>query len=285
MISLLGVLQRPQTPADRNRLPLRRLDHGFPFGSPITSLERLAQVTSSGAKIYLIAITKPTQKRIDQFLAELSPKSALPAMRRQLQARAHRLPTFRGVTAYGIGVSGAGCANATALVTGGCWGSSGGQSGNSVTVIVPDGVSQVAITTRPGTDDSSTLRATVHGNVATFQTSAPVENLGQDKMIWYSRSGAVITRPHPPLSTGRRPNQNTAPTLINPVRPPEAAATSRRPRRRAAGLGPCRALSCTREYAGLVVGCGYRRVVLPMHTMRPANRVAVLVVLCDPLVA
>lgn len=211
MISLLGVLQRPQTPADRNRLPLRRLDHGFPFGSPTTSLERLAQVTSSGAKIYLIAITKPTQKRIDQFLAELSPKSALPAMRRQLQARAHRLPTFRGVTAYGIGVSGAGCANATALVTGGCWGSSGGQSGNSVTVIVTDGVSQVAITTRPGTDDSSTLRATVHGNVATFQTSAPVENLGQDKMIWYSRSGAVITRPHPPRHSALAAGQTRTP--------------------------------------------------------------------------
>ena len=56
MVAILGVLRRPQTPADRNPAPLKQLDRGIPVGSPIKSLERLAAVARSGTKIYLVPI-------------------------------------------------------------------------------------------------------------------------------------------------------------------------------------------------------------------------------------
>jgi hypothetical protein len=194
MVAILGVLRRPQTPADRNPAPLKQLERGIPVGSPIKSLERLAAVTRSGAKIYLVPIDRPTQAQITHALSDFSPKRERRAMRRRLEALARPRPEFRGLDLFGIGGSG-GCADAKAIVTGGCWMSSGGVTGNSVTVVVPDGVAQVSITIPSGTAPVQTFTAAVHGNVATFQTPAPIENLGQDKMVWRGRSGAVIARP------------------------------------------------------------------------------------------
>jgi hypothetical protein len=196
MLAILGVLRRPQTPADRNPGPLNQLDQGSPAGSPIKSLERLAAVTRSGTRIYLVPINKPTQVQIKHALSDFSPKRERPAMRRQLQALVRHGPEFRGLYLVGIGGSSV-CGDAKAIVNGGCWTSSGGIAGNSVTVVVPDGVAQVSITTPSGTAPVKTFTAAVHGNVATFQTPAPVENLGQDKMVWRGRSGAVIARPQP----------------------------------------------------------------------------------------
>ncbi|MGH2886508.1 MAG: hypothetical protein ACRDPA_28055, partial [Solirubrobacteraceae bacterium] len=71
MVAILGVLRRPQTPADRNPAPLTQLDRGFPVGSPIKSLERLATVTRSGAKIYLVPINRLTQAQIKHALSDL----------------------------------------------------------------------------------------------------------------------------------------------------------------------------------------------------------------------
>lgn len=196
MVAILGVLRRPQTPADRNPAPLKQLDRGIPVGSPIKSLERLAAVTPSGTKIYLVPINRPTQAQIKHALSDFSPKRERPAMRRRLETLARRGPEFRGLDLFGIGGSG-GCADAKAIVTGGCWISSGGITGNSVTVVVPDGVAQVSITIRSRTMPVKTFTAAVHGNVATFQTPSPIENLGQTKMVWRARSGAVIARPQP----------------------------------------------------------------------------------------
>jgi hypothetical protein len=194
MVAILGVLRRPQTPADRNPAPLKQVNRGIPVGSPIKSLERLAAVTRSGTKIYLVPINRPTQAQINHALSDFSSKRDRPAMRRRLQALARHGPEFRGLDLFGIGGSG-GCGDAKAIVTGGCWISSGGIAGNSVTVVVPDGVTQVSITIPSRTAPVTTFTAAVHGNVATFQTPAPIENLGQDKMLWRGRSGAVIARP------------------------------------------------------------------------------------------
>ena len=196
MVAILGVLRRPQTPADRNPAPLKQLERGIPVGSPIKSLERLAAVTQSGTKIYLVPINRPTQAQIKHALSDFSPKRERPAMRRRLEALARRGPEFRGLDLFGIGGSGD-CPDAKAVVTGGCWLSSGGTTGNSVTVVVPDGVAQVSITIPSGIAPVKTFTAAVNGNVAAFHTPAPIENLGQDKMVWRARSGAVIARPQP----------------------------------------------------------------------------------------
>jgi hypothetical protein len=197
MLAILGVLRRPQTSADRAPGPLKQLNQGLPVGSPIKALERLATVTRSGARIYLVPINKPTQAQINHSLSHLSPKRARPAERRRFEALVRHEPEFRGLDLFGIGGS-SGCPSAVAIVTGQCWMSSGGSAGNSVTVVVPDGVAQVSITIRPRNSARlETLAASVHGNVATFQTTALVENLGQDKMVWHARSGAVIARPRP----------------------------------------------------------------------------------------
>ena len=194
MISILAVLRRPQTPSDRNPGPLNQLNRGFPTGSPIKSLERLAAVTRSGARIYLVPINKPTNAQIRHYLSNLTPKRVRPTMRRQLEALARHEPTFRGLVLVTNGGAGA-CRDAAAIVTGQCFVSSGGSAGHFATVVVPDGVAQVSITIRSRQQHSITLTEAVRANVASFYTRRPVTGLDLEHMVWRRRSGAVIARP------------------------------------------------------------------------------------------
>jgi hypothetical protein len=64
----------------------------------------------------------------------------------------------------------------------------GDISSNHALVVVPDGVSRVAL------DVGQKITAPVHNNVAVFRLPAPVESLWKYPMTWYERSGAVVRR-------------------------------------------------------------------------------------------
>jgi hypothetical protein len=194
MLKILGVLRRPQTPTDHPPSLLKEFDTGIPIGSPIPGLERRATVTSSGAAIYLVPIDRPTPEQIRRFVSTLTPERLRPTSRRNMLSRVRSEPKFRGVAVVGGGST---SCTTTTIEAGNCWQSSGGLGQNSVTVVVPDRVASVSITVHSNqTHQANTITTAVHGNVAWFQTSTPIENLAAEtKMVWRTTSGDIIRRP------------------------------------------------------------------------------------------
>jgi len=171
LVGILGVLRRPQTPADRDLGPVRlTLEHFVQphpgSGAAVISGLRLATVTPWGAKVFLVPVRSP----------------------RQPSARATGSSESKGLGLAWLSPGAGCCSTAAGIVAGQAWMSGGSGSLNYVLVIVPDGVARVTLAL------AHPVTAAVHGNVAALKVPQPVENLGIHKMTWYGPSGAIVRR-------------------------------------------------------------------------------------------
>ncbi len=178
LVSELGVLRRPQTPADLNSPAVNRFlqNRGRARrrrGRPVRSLIRLATVTPWGEKVFLV-------------------------------------PFIASGSAAGLGVvadGGSCCSTAAEIASAGAGSLSGsailpgGRSRNSVVLIVPDGVAKVTILLPrqilagdPAYKHPLAITVPVHHNVAAFQTTRYADAIGFQHMIWLGASGTVVRR-------------------------------------------------------------------------------------------
>jgi hypothetical protein len=171
LIDILGVLRRPQTPADLRILS--QLMHLPPFmGTPDRSLVRFASTTPWGEKLYFV----PTTGRRD----------------------GEQLSLFSTQ-------GGGGAGDAKSIEAGQGIGTQGGSGirGTRVTLVVPDGVAWVSFVfprqPQPGQfgapvyPHSLTVPTVVHGNVAAVQVDRQVFP-STFPMIWYAADGHVLKR-------------------------------------------------------------------------------------------
>jgi hypothetical protein len=174
LTDILGVLRRPQMPAD-----LRILSHLTPpppfFGTPDRSLIRFATTTPWGEKLYFVPMTAVTGgrqvERLSVFSTEGGGGAGTPALIEAGQE---------------IGTEGG-----------------GGIRGTRLTLVVPDGVVKVAfvLPRQPSPEQygapvyphSQTLTVPVHDNVAAVQVARSIP-AGQLPMIWYGSDGHVVKR-------------------------------------------------------------------------------------------
>lgn len=173
LLSILGVLRRSQTRADRNPRLLaivKRQSGGLfqRFGTPVISLIRLATVTPSGGKLFLVPIERPGHAA-----------------------------TLEHFTLFGVEGGGGCCAPVSFIERYGV-GSFGGSgkphTAHTAVLIVPDGVSKVTIfPPMPGGRRSLGVTAAVYGNVASFAFRGALEDPFK-YMIWYGPSGSIIRR-------------------------------------------------------------------------------------------
>jgi hypothetical protein len=179
LVGILGVLRRPQTPADRDLGPsLTAVVHHSLVGKPVESLVRVAGVTPDGQRVVLV----PMQPRHGSWPPRPSgPRTGL------------RLGLFAG--------GGGCCLTPAAIEDGQAWDSAGGSSGNYVVIVVPDGVARVRVAF------SHPVTAPVHDNVAVFSVPKAVENLNIYPMTWFGPSGAVVKRFRSSLPPAPTPGQ------------------------------------------------------------------------------
>jgi hypothetical protein len=202
LLSVLGVLRRPQTGADLHSPMIAQYlqhpdDGGLAAltGTPDLALIRRATVTPWGSPVYLVPNKPPTAAALARL------KRQFPALS---VARLEAARRAEGVT--DVDRSGSG-GNATAaeieagqaISTEGAGRSfAGGATQTRVIAIVPDGVATVSFVDprQPSPHrHSATVTVPVHGNVAAAQLdrggtggSVPIP------MIWFSSNGAVIKR-------------------------------------------------------------------------------------------
>jgi hypothetical protein len=184
LIRLLGVLRRPQTPADRGfhhtgwptppRAPGSRIE-------PDRALIRLATVTPWGAKVFIVPLTSPANPVLARDLGET-------------------------VALWVQGIGWNDYSRAPDIQAGQAW-------GPEATVrtprglerrffeIVPDGVAKVVFYQlrrfpRPGQPPvfSGKVTATVHNNIAVFQEKAASVGASPVYAAWYAASGQLIKR-------------------------------------------------------------------------------------------
>jgi hypothetical protein len=171
LIDILGVLRRPQTPADLRILSA--VTHvPLQVGSPDRPLVRYATTTPWGEKLYFV----PMRARQDgEQLSLFSTQGGGGA------------GDARSIEAgQGIGTEGG-----------------GGIRGTRVTLVVPDGVARVKLVLprqpfpgqygAPVYPHSLTVTAAVHGNVAAVQVGRQLAP-GTFPMIWYAADGHVVKR-------------------------------------------------------------------------------------------
>jgi hypothetical protein len=200
LMSILGVLRRPQTAADRNQ-PLiqqlqreerRRYDLAF-NGRPVLSLMRLATVAPWGQPIFVVPFLPPTSQA----------KQRLPRKYRDVT-----VPTQPALWTFPIN-HGNGGPGIPAEIEGGrditnmAWvqGATRGPAVSRWVMVVPDGVEKVALweatgstsqhprpPTRPG---SKPILVTVQNNIAAF-VAPGFHGPGQE--IWYAPGGRVVKR-------------------------------------------------------------------------------------------
>ena len=229
---ILGVLRRPQTPADLGPQVTQILDRRSPFGgtgTPIRSLIRLATVTPWGDHVFLVPYAPLTAAQIDR----------LPPLRRRFERL--RAARVGGQDALGFFDDGGGgcCALAREIERRGDSQFGGGAGMLTEFVeVVPDGVSKVSLLVArqdypegPIAPRPTIATAAVHGNVFAVQINRTVDDLGS-RQIWYGATGAVIKRigatstsalnhvvlppkPSPPTALSRRAERN--PATPNPV--------------------------------------------------------------------
>lgn len=181
LIDILGVLRRPQTPADLAR------KHWIPmgWGTLDISLIRRATVTPWGEPVYLIPVKQSGHEAI----------SLLVGSGGGCCARASDIVHFGDVTTEGAGRSFA-----------------GGSTGTRVVALVPDGVARVAFVLprqpSPGQAGapiyrrSLTVNARVHDNIAAVQVDRESDG-APPAMIWYAPDGHVISRIGNPAGADR----------------------------------------------------------------------------------
>jgi hypothetical protein len=194
LTSILGVLRRPQTAADRDPALIRQLGRGahdkytLGFeGRPVLSLMRLATIAPWGQRIYVVPFLAPTTQA----------KKRLPR-----KDQGVTVASTAGLATYPV----TGGAGIRAEIEGGRDIANGDYAhgatpGSRWVMVVPDGVAKVAIwpATRsivqhprhPTTPGSKPIVVTVNNNIAAFHApgfKAP----GQE--IWYRSNGTVVKR-------------------------------------------------------------------------------------------
>lgn len=169
LLSVLGVLRRPQTRADLPpalREALKERSQWPPLresGTPVIRLIRLAAVTPWGAKVFLIPLRRT--------------------------GHADRLEVLELSSRMGAG----GCCDTASDIEHYGTGSFGGKAHHRHGVlIVPDGVSKVTIfPPNQRGKPSRGISATVHNNTAVFEFHGPLADPFK-YMTWYGPSGPVI---------------------------------------------------------------------------------------------
>lgn len=218
LLDMLRVLRRPQTKADLDLGPELSSYLGKPlsvWGSADPSLVRLAAVTRMAGELFLIPVLPPTRRAIAKFPAPLRAR----ARELEHEGNGATLGVF-GSAAGGYG----GCCLTSAQIEAGDGWLTGGRGGlNYLFIVVPDGVSKVAV--RPpaaSRNDLPAARTSVRNNLVVFIFSRPLENPGE--ITWYGPSGKIIK----PTGTGASGTANSyGPRLpVNQVRsiPRELAA-------------------------------------------------------------
>jgi hypothetical protein len=173
LIDILGVLRRPQTPADLRILSQLTPPPPF-FGTPDRSLIRFATTTPWGERLYFVPTTaRRAGKRIEQ-LSEFSTQG------------------------------GGGAGTPASIEAGQEIGTEGGGGirGTRVTLVVPDGVAKVEFVLprqpipgqygAPIYPHSLAVTTAVHGNVAAVQVDR--QSGIPFPMIWYGADGHVVKR-------------------------------------------------------------------------------------------
>jgi hypothetical protein len=211
LIDTLGVLRRPQTPADLNSPAIVRFlqryrgGHAPPDlaaqGTPDIPLIRRATVTPWGAGVFLI----PMKPASAQAIADLRRQSP------GFPAGFFERPGLRGERLEVQVGFGGGCCSTAAdieagyeLTTEGAGRAfAGGSTGSRLTLIVPDGVARVVFViprqSRGGSPGapiyprSLKVGVPVHNNVAAVQVNRECCG-GQLAMIWYGSNGRVMKR-------------------------------------------------------------------------------------------
>lgn len=174
LIDTLGVLRRPQTPADLRILS--RVTHLPPLiGTPDRSLIRFATTTPWGEKLYFVPMTALRGGRRVEQLSVFS-----------LQGGGGGGTAARIEAGQEIGTEGG-----------------GGIRPTRVTLVVPDGVARVKFVLprqpdpqqygAPTYPHSLTVTAPARGNVAAIQIDRNVPE-GPFPMIWYAADGHVVKR-------------------------------------------------------------------------------------------
>jgi hypothetical protein len=193
LTSILGVLRRPQTAADRDPKLVRQLRRQSPiFGTPVLSLMRLATVAPWGQPIYMVPFLPPTK----QELARVPGAS-----------RAGNIPKTAAVWTYPINPGSS--LGVPAEIEGGryatnmAWvkGAKRGPAATRWVMVVPDGVARVALwqatgsisqhpkhPTKPG---SKPIIVAVHNNIAAFIAHG-FSGPGQE--VWYGPGGRIVKR-------------------------------------------------------------------------------------------
>jgi uncharacterized protein DUF4232 len=176
LLDILGVLRRPQTPADRDLGPyLTRIMRHLFAGIPVMSLVRVAAVLPGGEKVVLV----PMRPQHGAVWPNGSGEST------SAPKRGLRLAVF--------GAGGAACCVTPASILAGRDSLTGGSGSlNYALLVVPDGVAKVTLSLKPP------VTSTVHNNVAALKTPERIENLTAHTMTWYGPNGATVKPVNPP---------------------------------------------------------------------------------------
>jgi hypothetical protein len=238
LIEILGVLRRPQTPADRNPTLLRELGRSGPAlallgGTPDIPLIRLAGVTPWGQKVFVVPLKPPTAQSLARTLRRFPhfPRSLAHLM---LSHRAAGETVELSAGGGGGPVSAAQIeASGAALLEGAPGGAPkrdpGLQAPARGFVLVPDGVAKVAVLLPrqdipgdPAYAHPLTVEIPIHDNVGWFEVNRYMDDVGFEHMIWYGPSGQVVKRIGYPADLNR---------VVKPPTPTPETALSRRAER------------------------------------------------------
>jgi hypothetical protein len=191
LTSILSVLRRPQTGADRNVQLLRILrgqahsrELSVLDGKPVVSLVRLAGVTPWGVNVFLVPVRPLDRHEI----------ARLPARQRAIAGR-----TTPALSIYAAGLT-SGYLSAPMIDGGSDFANSATGKTDQYLMVVPDGVAKVAlwntmsIRAHPRAlvpPHAKPIIVTVHHNIAAFRSQHFV-SAGHE--IWYGPSGKVVKR-------------------------------------------------------------------------------------------
>jgi hypothetical protein len=198
LIDILGVLRRPQTPADLPHWLLARLT-SLPLlamqGRPDLPLVRYATTTPWGEKLYLVPYRPLTA-------AEMTARARrFPAGPPSTRERSETL----GVMSRGGGGGGGDAATVEAgqvmQIDGAGRSFAGGSTRTRFILVVPDGVARVEFSFPPQTiaaggpvyRRSLAVTVSVHGNIAAVQVNREC-CAGLPALIWYGPAGRVLKR-------------------------------------------------------------------------------------------
>jgi hypothetical protein len=205
LISMLGVLRRPQTKADIDRALLNSVNPlMLQGGTPDVPLMRLV-ITSWGEKLYLIPMKPPSVSALRAVWEKIS----TPRIPLRRFIAAHDMETLGFFTSNGGGGGGQTAANIQYVGSDGFTGARfaglrTAQGGYQYLIrVVPDDVTKVVFVVRghlghvepgiPANPPPTTVTATVHDNIAAARIIRKGPG-GSFEAIWYGNHDQVLKR-------------------------------------------------------------------------------------------